>query len=180
MNVSFTFKNFDPSQHLRDYANKRFAKLGKFFKDTDNADLQVNLMVEKLRHKADVILDADTVHLTAIEASEDMYATIDLVLDKLEAQLRKQREKMKGKTRKVRQEREVRMNYLNYGDDRRAEPTIVGTDSYVPKPMSVDEAAMQLDTMDHEFLVFRNSETEGVNVIYKRDNGDFGLIDPGF
>ncbi|GAB7022891.1 ribosome hibernation-promoting factor, HPF/YfiA family [Salidesulfovibrio brasiliensis] len=179
MNISFTFKHFDPSPHLREYANKRFAKLGKYVKDVDNAELQVNLLVEKFRHKADVILDADTMHLSAVEASEDMYATIDMVLDKLEAQLRKQREKMKGKTRKARQEREVRMDYLSFMEDRSIAPTIVGTDSYLPKPMSVDEAAMQLDTLDHEFLVFRNSETEGINVIYKRDNGDFGLIDPG-
>jgi len=57
---------------------------------------------------------------------------------------------------------------------------IVESDSFVPKPMSIDEAAEQLQTLDHEFLVFRNADNEAINVIYRRNNGDFGLIDPGY
>jgi putative sigma-54 modulation protein len=103
-----------------------------------------------------------------------------MVLDKLEAQLRKMREKMKNRPRQARPNKMVQMNYLSYEDIASgSSPTIVGTDAYEPKPMSVDEAAMQLDARDNEFLVFLNAETDGVNVIYKRKNGDYGLIDPG-
>lgn len=181
MKISFTFKNFDPSPHLKGYAQKRFEKLGrKFVSGIDNAELQVNLLVDKFRHKADVILNADTIHISAMESSEDMYSTIDLVLDKLQAQLIKQREKMKGITKKDRAS-SVRMETLSFGDlaEGGGTPTIIGTDEYQPKPMSVEEAAMQLETFSNEFLVFRNAETEGINVIYKRKNGDYGLIDPG-
>ncbi|MDD3313598.1 ribosome-associated translation inhibitor RaiA [Pseudodesulfovibrio sp.] len=178
MNISFTFKNFEPSDHLKGYAQKRFEKVSKFVSDSE-ADLQVNLLVDKFRHKADVILNADNIHLSAYEDSEDMYSTIDMVLDKVEAQLRRMREKEKGRNKKA---RGVKASFISYEDlagaDKR--PTIVGTDSYEPKPMSVDEAAMQLDSMDNDFLVFLNAETDGVNVIYKRKNGDFGLIDPGY
>ena len=179
MNISFTFKNFEPSDHLKGYAQKRFEKVSKFVSDSE-ADLQVNLLVDKFRHKADVILNADNIHISAYEDSEDMYSTIDMVLDKVEAQLRKMREKMKGRGRKGRGSK-AQMSLITYEDlagEKR--PTIVGTDSYEPKPMSMDEAAMQLETMDNEFLVFLNAETDGVNVIYKRKNGDFGLIDPGY
>lgn len=177
MNISFTFKNFEPSDHLKDYAQKRFEKVGKYVSDSE-ADLQINLLVDKFRHKADVILNADSIHISAYEDSEDMYSTVDMVLDKLEAQLRRMREKMKD--RKRGRNSKVQMNYLSYEDlATEAEPTIVGTDSYEPKPMSVEEAALQLDSLDNEFLVFLNAETEGVNVIYKRKNGDYGLIDPG-
>jgi len=178
MNISFTFKNFEPSDHLKGYAQKRFEKVGKYVSDTE-ADLQVNLLVDKFRHKADIILNADGIHISAYEDSEDMYSTIDMVLDKLEAQLRRMREKMKDRSRQARGNK-VQMNFISY-DGKAGEPgpTIVGTDTYEPKPMSVDEAALQLDSLDNEFLVFRNAETEGVNVIYKRKNGDFGLIDPG-
>jgi putative sigma-54 modulation protein len=108
-----------------------------------------------------------------------MYSTIDMVLDKVEAQLRRMREKIKDRSKKARGNK-VQMNFLAY-ENLMGEigPTIVGTDAYEPKPMSVDEAALQLNTLDNEFLVFLNAETEGVNVIYKRKNGDFGLIDPG-
>lgn len=181
MNISFTFKNFDPSAHLKKYANKRFKKLGKYVSHSDVAELKVNLMVEKFRQKADVVLIADNIHLSAFETSEDMYSSIDLVLDKLEAQLRKLREKMKNRGKKAMPNKMVQMDYLSFNDKDSGDwtPTIVGRDAYEPKPMSIDEAAMQLDSGDAEFLVFRNSETEGINVIYKRRNGDFGLIDPG-
>ena len=179
MNISFTFKNFEPSDHLKGYANKRFEKTAKYISDSE-ADLQVNLLVDKYRHKADVILNADGIHISAYEDSEDMYSTIDLVLDKLEAQLRKMREKQKNRVKKARGNK-VMTNVISFGDiSPDSSPTIVGTDEYVPKPMSIDEAAMQLDALENEFLVFRNSETEGVNVIYKRKNGDYGLIDPGY
>ncbi|CCH47786.1 ribosome hibernation-promoting factor, HPF/YfiA family [Pseudodesulfovibrio piezophilus] len=178
MNISFTFKNFEPSDHLKGYAQKRFEKIGKFVPDSE-ADLQVNLLVEKFRHKADVILNADNIHISAYEDSEDMYSTIDMVLDKLEAQLRRMREKVKNRSKQARGNK-VQMNFFSY-DDVTGEhiPTIVGTDSYEAKPMSIDEAAEQLNTFDNEFLVFLNAETEDVNVIYKRKNGDYGLIDPG-
>lgn len=167
MNISFTFKNFEPSDHLKGYAQKRFEKVAKFVSDSE-ADLQVNLLVDKFRHKADVILNADSIHISAYEDSEDMYSTIDMVLDKLEAQLRKMREKMKNRSRKARGSK-VQMNFLSYEDlAGESGPTIVGTDSYEPKPMSVDEAALQLNSLENDFLVFLNSETEGVNVIYKR------------
>ena len=178
MNISFTFKNFEPSDHLKDYAQKRFEKVAKYVSDSE-ADLQINLLVDKFRHKADVILNADAIHISAYEDSEDMYSTVDMVLDKLEAQLRRMREKMKDRKRRGRGSK-VQMNFLSYQElAAEAEPTIVGTDSYEPKPMSIEEAALQLDTLENEFLVFLNSETEGVNVIYKRKNGDYGLIDPG-
>ncbi|QGY41132.1 ribosome-associated translation inhibitor RaiA [Pseudodesulfovibrio cashew] len=178
MNISFTFKNFDPSDHLKGYAQKRFEKVAKFVSDSE-ADLQVNLLVDKFRHKADVILNADAIHISAYEDSEDMYSTIDMVLDKLEAQLRRMREKMKDRPRQARGNK-VMMNFLSFEETAGVSgPTIVGTDSYEAKPMSVDEAAEQLNSLDNEFLVFLNAETEGVNVIYKRKNGDYGLIDPG-
>lgn len=177
MNISFTFKNFEPSDHLKGYAQKRFEKVAKYVSDSE-ADLQVNLLVDKFRHKADVILNADSIHISAYEDSEDMYSTVDMVLDKLEAQLRRMREKVKDRNRG--RGRQAQMNYLSYEDlAADSEPTIVGTDSYEPKPMSVEEAALQLDSLDNEFLVFLNAETDGVNVIYKRKNGDYGLIDPG-
>lgn len=181
MNINCTFKNFEPSDHLKKYAATRFDKLEKYVKHTVECELQVTLSVEKFRHMAEVVLYADNIHISAYEESEDMYSTIDMVLDKLEAQLRRMREKVKGKRRQAMIGRDVRLDYVSFSDTGGGgrQRTIVEADRYVPKPMSVDEAAEQLETLEYEFLVFTNAETEGVNVIYRRKNGDFGLIDPG-
>ncbi|EGY27260.1 ribosomal subunit interface protein [Desulfovibrio sp. A2] len=179
MNIAFTFKNFEPSDHLKKYARRRLEKLGRFV-GKSALEMQVNLSVDKFRHKAEVQMTGDGFTLSAVEQSEDMYATLDLVLEKLESQLRKQVEKQKDRRRTVQSEKLGKgidvftFGTMGEGDER----TITGTDHFAPKPMHVDEAAMQLDQGDNEFLVFLNAEVERVNIIYRRRNGDFGLIDP--
>lgn len=179
MNISFAFKNFEPSDHLKEYATSRFEKMAKFIGDTIETELQVNLSVEKFRHKAELVLTADNLHISAYEESEDMYSTIDKVLDKLEAQLKRMRERHKER-RRAGTPRAARMDVISFSDEGAGRmPTIKETDNFEPKPMSVDEAAMQLESLKFEFLVFRNAETGRVNVLYRTKNGDFGLIDPG-
>jgi len=178
MNVAFTFKNFDASEHLKEYANSRFSKLVKYVSNPDNTDMQVKLSVDKFRHVAEVVLTSDHLHVSAYEVSEDMYSTVDMVLDKLESQLRRANEKTRSHRRK--DSAPARMDILSYGEAEYREPVIVESDSFVPKPMTIDEASEQLQTLDHEFLVFRNADNEAINVIYRRNNGDFGLIDPGY
>ena len=177
MQITFTFKNFDPSDHLKKYAQNRFEKLFKYDR-TENASLQVNLSVDKFRQKAEVVFVGDDLKLSATEASEDMYSTVDMVLDKIEVQVRKAREKAKDIRRK---RGSVRMDILSFSDSGAGDrvPSIEESDSYEPKPMAPEEAAMQLESLGYEFLVFLNADTERINVIYNRKSGDFGLIDPG-
>lgn len=178
MRITFNFKNFDPSDHLRKYARDRFGKLAKYLSDTENAELQVNLEVEKFRHIADIVLVGKDLHISAREDSEDMYSTVDLVWDKLETQMRKARDK--NKSRRKGDGQTVRMDIISFDDDNaQRTPRIDKTSHYSPKPMPVAEAAMQLEKTGHEFLVFLNAENERINVIYRRKIGDFGLIDPG-
>lgn len=178
MNINFTFKNFEPSDHLKKYATTRFEKLLKYDR-TDNAELKITLSVDKFRQKAEVVMTGDDLNLSAYEDSEDMYSTIDMVLDKMDVQVRKLREKAKDIRRK---RGTVRMDVVSFAPaegGERSDATITQTDSYEPKPMPVEEAAMQLDNLGYEFLVFLNAETERINVIYRRKNNDYGLIDPG-
>jgi putative sigma-54 modulation protein len=182
MNITFNFKNFEPSDHLKNYARDRFSKLAKYMNNSDNADLQFNLSVEKFRQMAEVVISGDNLHVSAYDESEDMYSTIDLVLDKLDAQLRRMSEKKKDQRKRGgKKARAVRMDVIQFQEleSGQRERTIVESDSYEPKPMSVEEAAMQLDSLNYEFLVFTNASTERTNVIYRRKNNDYGLIDPG-
>ncbi len=173
MNIAFAFKNFEPSDHLKKYARRRFEKLGRFIHKSENVEMTVNLSVDKFRHKAEVQLAGDTFNLSAAEQSEDMYATVDMILDKLEAQIKKHSEKLKEKRR-------VSSPALETGSSETGVRSIIGEDKFVPKPMFLDEAAMQLEQLsDENFLVYLDAETNRVNVLYRRKDGDFGLIDAG-
>ena len=178
MHISFTFKNFEPSEHLRKYARRRMEKLGRFFGKNPALDAQVNMAVDKFRQRVEVQLTGDGISIAASEVSEDMYASIDLVLDKLEAQVKKFVSRNKEIHRKGRAiDIDVYTFEVTVEDGER---TITGRDHFSPKPMSPDEAAMQLDANDFEFLTFLNSENDRINVIYRRKNGNLGLIDPIF
>ncbi len=173
MNIAFAFKNFEPSDHLKKYASRRFEKLGRFIHKTENVAMSVNLAVDKFRHKAEVTIAGDNFNLSATEQSEDMYATVDMVLDKLEAQIKKHSEKMKEKRRHSDQSSEAPARET-------VERTIIGEDKFVAKPLFMDEAAMQLEQLtDEHFLVYLDAETYRVNVLYRRKDGNFGLIDAG-
>ncbi len=176
MNITFNFKNFEPSDHLRKYARDRFAKLTKYIGQREDTELQVNLEVEKYRHIAEVVLTGRDLHVSAQEESNDMYATVDLVWDKLETQLRKIRDKDKARRKGT----PVRMDVLRLEQTTGTPRTVVeSTDHFDPKPMTVAEAVLQLEATNDFFLVFLNAETERVNVVHRRDGEGFGLIDPG-
>ena len=179
MNIHVTFKQLDPSEQLKQYAEKRLNKLSKFCPENENIEAFITLSVDKYRHKAEVNLKGKNMHISAIEQSEDLYASIDLVLEKLETQVKRQFNKMKDKHRSARQARVVREDVLAFVNEANPnEHSIVRSDSYEPKPMLVDEAAVQLDKSNNEFLVFINADNDKVNVLYKLKTGDMGLIDP--
>jgi len=177
MHIDFHFKNFEPSDHLKGYAQNRFEKLEKYFKKNNSAYMQINLEVEKFRQIAEVILSVDDIHISAREESEDMYSTIDLALDKMEAQVRKYKDKRKDK-RRGRSGKPSAMTAPAAGSSEEEGSLIVETENVVPKPMGVDEAVDQLHTHDNDFLVFFNAELNRVNVLYRKKSGDYGLIDP--
>lgn len=182
MEIQFNFKNFEPSEQLKDYARNRFDKLSKYLKRDDSAYLQVNLEVDRFRQIAELIMNADDLHLSAQHESEDMYSTIDQVLDKMEAQLRKlkgkQKDRRKGKLNKPSSGPETAAPEPMAAATPEVEPNVVETDVFEPKPMDVEEAAIQLEKSEYGFLVFFNAENNRVNVVYRRKNGDYGLIDP--
>lgn len=180
MQVSCTFKNFDPSEHLRKYAQQRMEKLGRFFGKNPALNIQVLLSVDKFRQKAEVQIIGENLNISASESSDDMYASIDLVLDKLEAQIKKHVSRSKESHRKARNNADI--DVYTYGmmaeEQESKEPSITDRDHFSPKPMNPEEAALQLESKGFEFLVFLNSENERVNVIYRRKDNNYGMIDP--
>lgn len=181
MNIAYTFKNFEPSEHLKKYAGRRFNKLARFIPKSDNVEVQVNMAVDKFRHKIEVQFVGDNINVTATEDSQDMYASVDMVLEKLESQLKRHFEKIKEKHRGGKAGgKNGSDEYVEYSGQGGPRRQIVERDHFESKPMHIDEAAMQLEQRDDLFIVFHNAETEQVNVLYKRENGNLGLIVPGF
>ncbi len=178
MHISFTFKNFEPSEHLRKYARRRMEKLGRFFGKNSSLDAQVVMLVDKFRQRIEIQLSGEGVNLSAEEQSEDMYASIDLVTDKLSGQIKKFISKNRDQWRKSHIPAEI--DVFKFEPSEPEDPAIVdrGDAHYSSKPMFPDEAALQLDARDYDFIVFRNAENERINVIYRRKTGDYGLIDP--
>jgi putative sigma-54 modulation protein len=175
MQTSVTFKNLDPSEHLKSYVTE---KLNRFDKLLDNpAEAGVVLIVEKHRHIAEVNLTGDRMSINGKEETGDMYSAIDMVLDKLEKQLKRGKQKTrerrasaKGQTRTIREE-------TPRGVEEDAAPQIK-VESLEYKPMDIEEAVLQMELTDQGFLVFTNARSSQINVLYRRKDGHFGLIQP--
>jgi len=172
MHIELTFKNLDPTDALKDYATKRLSKLDKYMDKP--AEAHVVLSVERRRHKADITLNADGAVINAVEITEDMYSAIDMVMDKLDRQVKKHKEKIQDKKSQAKshQEGEVAAS----GADQK--PRIVYERGYFVKPMSVEEAVLQIDITPNNFIIFQNTDSKQINMIYKRQDGDLGLVEP--
>lgn len=176
MHIEFTFKNFEPSEHLKKYARRRFEKIGRFLGKSPALDMEVLLSVDKFRQKTEVILTGEGLRITAAEHADDMYAAIDLVTDKVESQVRKSVSRAHTK-RQGRDNPNVDIfSYDVFEED--GVRVVDGAENFSRKPLHLDEALMQLQHGDSEVLVFINAELDRVNVLYKKSNGDYALIDP--
>ncbi len=178
MKINVRGKNIEVTPALIEYAEKRLSKLDKHF--DDKTDVQVVLSVIRDDHIVEVTVNVNGLMLRAEESTGDMYASIDLVVEKLERQIKKYKTRM---TRSLRQ-RGVRIMSEKHAameaEERAGEepPRIVRTKRFTLKPMTVEEAILQMDLLGHNFFVFSSAESEAVNVIYRRRDGHYGLIEP--
>ena len=178
MQTSVTFKNLDPSDNLRAYVSNKLDRLDKLL---DNpAEAHVVLSVEKIRHIAEIRLMGDRLNINCREKTNDMYSSIDMALDKLEKQIKKQKEKIKSHRPVSRSEARPTpfveaVMAPQTDDDIRPQIRVQNIDY---KPMDIEEASMQMELISDNFLVFTNARTHKVNVLYRRKDGDLGLIQP--
>jgi putative sigma-54 modulation protein len=178
MQVSVTFRHMNSQEALKEYVSQRVSRVKKYL---DNPlEAQVILSVEKFRHIAEVSITGDGISIHGEESKEDMFSAIDLVMDKIERQARKYSKKIREHKSNASLKAELQpyeeMASEIFEEDR--EPRIIKSENYFVKPMTIDEAAMQLELIDNNFLVFTNASTKNVNVIYKRKDGHYGLIEP--
>lgn len=169
-------KNLEITEGLRDRVNKKLGKLEKFF--SPEAEAHVTMSVEKSRHILEVTINFNGLKLRAEVANDDMYACIDRAEDILEGQIRK------NKTRLEKRFHNGAFKAENFRPEilieEEQEFRVVRTKKFAIKPMAVEEAILQMNLLGHEFFMFSNSESGEANVVYKRKDGNYGLIEPEF
>lgn len=179
MQIALTFRHMEASEPVRSYVDEKLGRVKKYIDEP--IDAQVALSVEKkIRHKAEVTLVAKGITIKGSEETDDMYAAIDLVVDKIERQLKRYKEKLKAhKPSNDRGRQVVKTVYsADSIEEGASEPAIIRSRSFPVKPMAVEEAVMQMDLLEKEFLVFTDAGTAEINVVYRRKDGNYGLIVP--
>ena len=178
MQLSVTFRHMETSDALKDYAHEKISRLEKYLDSVLEAN--VVMSVEKFRHTADVTILSDGFKINGQEQTEDMYSAIDMVVDKLERQVKRHRQKLKGRKTGKRKTKDQIVDEIGEEPDDEAGDVarVIRTRQTFAKPMDVEEAAMQLDLSSDNFLVFTNSSTEQINVLCRLEDGNYELIEP--
>lgn len=178
MQITTTFRHMEQSDALKSYVEEKLERVKKYIDEPVVA--QTYMTVEKIRHIVEITLTAKGVTIKASEATNDMYASIDAVVDKIERQLRRYKERLKGHkpSADIRTREGLKTIVQAESLELQQAPVVIRSETISIKPMFVDEAVMQMDLMHKEFLVFTDAATENINVLYRRKDGNYGLIEP--
>ena len=175
MNYRISGKNIEVTEGLRTAVQGKLNKLEKYF--TDETEIQVTFSVEKDRQKIEVTIPVKGSVIRAEQVSDDMYVSIDLVEEVIERQVNRYKKKL------VDQQQNAAFFQKEFLEDDEAddeEIRIIRSKKFAVKPMDAEEACIQMELLGHNFFVFRNAETDEVNVVYKRKGNTYGLIEPEY
>ena len=174
MKVSIRGKNIALTEGIETKINKKLSMLDKYFIMSDNVEAKVLIRTYPVGQKIEVTIPTEYVLLRAEVVDNDLYNAIDLVIDKLEGQIRKYKTRLSRKSK----DNKLALNVASIEPlEHEEEDVIVKTKSISPKPMDMEEAIMQMELIGHSFFVYRDVETNEISVVYKRHNGGYGLIE---
>ena len=175
MKVTVIAKNIELTPAIKDMVEKKISKLDKYF--DPNVEAKATLSVQKNRQIIEVTIPFNGVILRGEEGTEDLYKSIDLVEEKLERQIRKQKTKL-SRRNSTGSLRYPDFNSIDTNEEEDEEDSkVVKTKSFDVKPMSSEEAILQMELLGHNFFVYQDWKTSKVNVVYKRKDGNYGLIE---
>jgi len=182
LQISVTFRHIDSTPALQEYATEKISKIAsKYLPKPGSA--HVVLSVVKQRHTAEISLHASHFDITAHETTDDLYSALDLTLSKIERQLRKHKDRINHRKGRMPTGGDPTMIpvdvFSNENFDEEGTPLVIENDNIPAKPLSIEDAILQLELSHAEFLVFRNAlKNESISVVYKRRDGSYGLITP--
>ncbi|WP_164668090.1 ribosome hibernation-promoting factor, HPF/YfiA family [Virgibacillus doumboii] len=181
MKYNIRGENIEVTGAIRDYVEKKISKLERYFDTPPTSDVHVNLSVYNDEQRIEVTIPMTDLLLRAEEQHIDLYAAIDLVVDKLERQIRKYKTKVNRKFRQKGSPKHIFAELEKEANNEKSESDeieIVRTKRFNLKPMDSEEAVLQMDMLGHAFYVFTNSFSGDTNVVYRRKDGKYGLIEP--
>lgn len=162
------------TKSIKDYITEKLEKLNKYFDNNTNIKASIIIRVRNGEQIIEVTVPTNKFTLRAEEKHTDLYAAIDLVVDKLERQIRKNKTKLNKKYKNIVQ-LDINTDF-EIGEDEEEDSSIVKRKNIVTKPMDEEEAILQMELLNHDFFVFKNVDEECVSVMYKRKDGNFGII----
>lgn len=178
MKVTVIARNIELTEALKESVESKISKFDKYFEP--NVEAKATLSVQKNRQTVEVTIPINGAILRAEESTDDMYKSIDFVEEKLERQIRKQ----KTKLAKKKHNQSLKLNMLEElgldNDETEEESRVVKVKKFAIKPMDAEEAVLQMELVGHNFFVYKDAETGAVNVVYKRKDGQYGLIEPEY
>ncbi|MDY6029616.1 MAG: ribosome-associated translation inhibitor RaiA [Acidaminococcaceae bacterium] len=174
MSVNVKGRNINVTPALKEYVEKKLTKVTRQFKTV--GEITAVMRVEKGDHTVEITVPASGILLRAQETTKDMYSSIDLVIEKIERQIHKYKTRL------------MRRKYTNFVENSESDSgehpsseqefEIVKNKSFVMRPMSVEEAILQMNLLNHDFFVFYDVDLESTNVVYRRKDGKYGLLSP--
>ncbi|MFR4352717.1 MAG: ribosome hibernation-promoting factor, HPF/YfiA family [Roseburia sp.] len=176
MRIKITGRNIELTDGLKAAVGEKLNKLEKYF--APDTDVNVTLSVEKERQKVEVTIPMKGNYIRSEQVSNDMYVSIDLVEEVIERQLKKYRTKLAARHQSA--SSVFKQEFLDEVSEEDEEIKIIRSKKFDMKPMYPEDACVQMELLGHDFFVFINAETEGVNVVYKRKGNTYGLIEPEY
>jgi putative sigma-54 modulation protein len=178
MKFEYTGRHIDVTPTLRAHVESHFDKINHLFDGNDNSKAHVIIDVEKGRHRAEIIVYWHKEVLTATTTEADMYQSLTRTIDKIEKQVLKLKNKITDKHHRAKKVTVVAAAPDTDVAPAPDSPQIIETNNYPVKPMTAEEAVLRLNDEENQFLVFRNADSDRISVIYKKQNGNYGLIQP--
>ena len=174
MKITLRGKNIEITEAIEEKVSEKLSKLDKYFIVSENVEAKVLVRTYPYGQKIEVTIPTEYVLLRAEVEDQDLYNAIDLVIDKLEGQIRKYKTRLNRKSK----DNKLAFNLASIEPlEEEEEDVLVKTKTITPKPMDMEEAIMQMELIGHSFFVYRDTETDAISIVYRRNDGNYGLIE---
>ena len=174
MKITLRGKNIEITEAIEEKVGEKLSKLDKYFIVSENVEAKVLVRTYPYGQKIEVTIPTEYVLLRAEVVDQDLYNAIDLVIDKLEGQIRKYKTRLNRKSK----DNKLAFNLASIEPlEDEGEDVLVKTKTITPKPMDMEEAIMQMELIGHSFFVYRDTETDAISIVYRRNDGNYGLIE---
>ena len=174
MKITLRGKNIEITEAIEEKVSEKLSKLDKYFIVSENVEAKVLVRTYPYGQKIEVTIPTEYVLLRAEVVDQDLYNAIDLVIDKLEGQIRKYKTRLNRKSK----DNKLAFNLASIEPlEEEEEDVLVKTKTITPKPMDMEDAIMQMELIGHSFFVYRDTETDAISIVYRRNDGNYGLIE---